>query len=292
MSIPSPVLYSDDIETLRDDEGETIEQLCQTFDKILETTAEDYGKAVRSVHAKAHGILEGTLTILDELPEELAQGLFAAPAKHDVVLRISTNPGDILNDAISLPRGLAMKVMDVAGERLPDAVGTTQDFVLVNAPIFEMKNAERFLANLKLLAATTDKAEGAKVALSKVLRPLQAALDTVGLASPKIGGMGGVPNTDPLGETYYSATPFRYGDYVAKFGLFPVSQDLLSRKDETIDATMTRTPSGTRSAKKCEVFTVIGNFACNYVATWKSIRWRIRRRSGMKSCPLSSPLHV
>ncbi|MCH2488330.1 MAG: catalase family protein, partial [Erythrobacter sp.] len=142
----------------------------------------------------------------------------------------------IVDDAISLPRGLAMKVMDVAGERLPDAEGTTQDFVMVNAPTFQMKNAERFLANLKMLAATTDRAEGAKVALSNVLRPLQAALDTVGLASPKIGAMGGTPNTDPLGETYYSATPFRYGEYVAKFGLFPVSQDLLARRGEKIDA--------------------------------------------------------
>lgn len=74
-----PVRYSPDVEDVKPDEAETIAKLNQTFDKILETTAENYGHAVRSVHAKAHGFLEGVLTIHDELPPELAQGLFATP---------------------------------------------------------------------------------------------------------------------------------------------------------------------------------------------------------------------
>jgi hypothetical protein len=38
----------------------------------LETTSQDYHHAVRSVHAKSHGLLDGELTVLDSLP--LAQG--------------------------------------------------------------------------------------------------------------------------------------------------------------------------------------------------------------------------
>ncbi|MDX7324828.1 hypothetical protein SJ307_23150, partial [Providencia rettgeri] len=83
------------------------------FDMILERTAEDYGHAVRSVHAKSHGILEGEMTIDADLPPHLAQGLFATPGTHRVMIRLSTNAGDILPDAISLPRGLAMKVYGV-----------------------------------------------------------------------------------------------------------------------------------------------------------------------------------
>jgi hypothetical protein len=115
----TPVRYSPDVEDVKPDEAETITKLNQTFDKILEKTAEDYGHAVRSVHAKAHGFLEGTLTVHDGLPPELAQGLFATPGEHKAVMRFSTNAGDILPDTISLPRGLALKVMDVEGERLP-----------------------------------------------------------------------------------------------------------------------------------------------------------------------------
>lgn len=165
-----PVRYSPDVEVVRPDEGQTIEQLNEAFDTILTRIAEHSGHAVRSVHAKSHGILEGTLTVDAGLPPELAQGLFAKAGEHKVNMRMSTNAGDILPDSVSLPRGLALKVLNVVGERLPDAEGTTQDFVMVNGPVFQAPNAETFLGSLKLLAKTTDRIEGVKVAASTVLR--------------------------------------------------------------------------------------------------------------------------
>jgi catalase len=65
------------------------------------------------VHAKGHGILIGELQVPDGLPEYLSQGLFAAVATYPVVMRLSTIPGDILDDSISVPRGLALKVVGV-----------------------------------------------------------------------------------------------------------------------------------------------------------------------------------
>ncbi len=222
-----PVLYSSDIEEIKEDEAETIGELNQTFDRILETTSGDYHHAVRAVHAKAHGILEGTLTVEDDLLPELAQGLFARPGEHKVYLRLSTNAGDILPDDVVLPRGIALKVLGVEGERLTGAEGETQDFVMVNGPVFQAKSAEEFAGKLKMLAKTTDKMEGAKQALSAVLGGINSALTAVG-ASPSttLAALGGAPNVDPLGETYFSVTPFRYGDYIAKFSLAPISPDL------------------------------------------------------------------
>ena len=229
------VRYRPDVETVQPDEAQVHDGLDATFDTILERTAEDYGHAVRSVHAKAHGILEGTFTIDAGLPPELAQGLFATPGAHKVYLRLSTNAGDILPDAIALPRGLAMKVVDVAGERLPDAEGATQDFIMVNGKVFQAKTADKFLSSLKLLAKTTDRMEGTKVVASKVLQGVNAALSTVGLQSTTLGSLGGAPNVDPLGETYYSLTPFRYGDYIAKFSLQPMSASLTALTGKKID---------------------------------------------------------
>lgn len=119
MTETAPVRYRADIESIGEDESQTIDELMDTFDRILERTAEDYGEAVRAVHAKSHGILEGTLRIEPDLPPASAQGLFARPGEYPVYMRLSTNAGDLLPDAVSLPRGLAMKVCDVAGERLP-----------------------------------------------------------------------------------------------------------------------------------------------------------------------------
>ena len=221
---------------LDEQEAETIASLNETFDDILETTAKDYGHAVRAVHAKAHGIIRGTLQIDADLPAELAQGLFATPGAHEVVMRISTNAGDILPDAVSLPRGIAIKVLGALGERLPGAEGSTQDFIMVNGKVFQAPTADKFLGNLKLLAKTTDRLEGTKVAMSTVLRGVNKALSTVGLESSALASLGGAPNVDPLGETYFSVTPFRYGDHIAKFSLAPVSDTLTALTGTEIDA--------------------------------------------------------
>lgn len=233
--IDAPVRYDVGVEDVRPDEGDTIEQLCAAFDVILDRTAEDYGHAVRSVHAKAHGVLVGELAVDAGLPPELAQGLFATPGTHKVLLRLSTNAGDILPDSISLPRGIAMKVFDVAGERLPGSEGTAQDFVMVNATTFQAKTADKFLGSLKLLAKTTDRLEGTKKVVSSVLRGVRGALETVGIESAAVNTLGGAPNIEPLGETYFSVTPFRYGDYIAKFSLRPIAPSMTALTGETIE---------------------------------------------------------
>ncbi|MDQ1184400.1 catalase family protein [Agrobacterium larrymoorei] len=233
-----PIRYSADLETVREKEPETISGLIEQFDTILETTAKDYGHAVRSVHAKAHGIIEAEMVVKPNLPPELAQGVFATPGTHKAYIRLSTNAGDILPDAVSLPRGMALKVLDVAGQRLPDAEGSTQDFVMVNGPVFQAPNAEKFLSSLKLLAKTTDKMEGTKVVMSSVLQTVNKGLEAVGVSSPAIQSLGGAPDVNPLGETYFSVTPFRYGDYVAKFRLKPVSPDLTKRTGTEIDVSV------------------------------------------------------
>ena len=84
MTLSPPVRFDPSVEDVQPDEQATIAELNETFDTILEKTAADYGHAVRSVHAKAHGILEGTLRIADGLPPELSQGLFAKPGEHKV----------------------------------------------------------------------------------------------------------------------------------------------------------------------------------------------------------------
>jgi hypothetical protein len=236
MTTRSPIPYHVDVERIAADEDETIAQLNAAFREILETTSQDYGHAVRAVHAKAHGIARGMLTVADGLPAELAQGIFARPGRYEAVLRLSTNAGDILPDAIGLPRGLALKVIGVDGERLPGSEDDrTQDFIMVNGPVFTAPDAKSFLKNLKLLAKTTDRAERGKVLLSGALRAVEAGLEAIGYPSATLQQLGGAPHVHPLGETYYTQTPYRYGDYMAKIALFPVAPALTRLAGETIE---------------------------------------------------------
>jgi hypothetical protein len=232
-----PVRYTPSVETIAPDEAETVRGLEEQFKIILDTTSQDYGHAVRSVHAKAHGIARGTFTVLPGLSPELAQGIFATPGEHEAIFRLSTNAGDILDDDINLPRGIALKILGVEGERLPGSEGdSTQDFVMVNGPAFAAPNPKAFLGNLKLLAKTTDKAEGGKKLLSHIFRAAEAALEAVGGQSSFLTSLGGAKPVHPLGATYYTQTPYRYGDFIAKFSLVPVSEVLKDLADATIDA--------------------------------------------------------
>lgn len=259
MTDKSPVRFHPQVEELKDDEQEAVSELNESFDHILKTTHADYGHAVRAVHAKAHGILEGNFDVAPGLSPEYAQGLFAQPGAHHAIIRLSVNAGDILDDNVSLPRGLALKVLGVHGQRLPGAEGTTQDFVMVNGPTFMVPTAKKFAGNLKLLAKTTDKAEGSKVVLSKVLQAVNGALGAVGLDSGKLAGLGGAPQVHPLGETYFSVTPFRYGEYIAKFRLRPVSPALTALTGTKID-TKDR-PDGIRETVTQDMANIDGEWA-------------------------------
>ncbi|MBE7217290.1 MAG: catalase family protein [Caulobacteraceae bacterium] len=228
--------YDPSVEEVADDEAETSRGLVETMAGISATTLKDTGCPLRSVHAKSHALVEGELEVAGDLDPVLAQGLFARPGRYPVVLRFSTIPGDMLADSVSTPRGVAIKVIGVDGPRLPGSDGdATQDFILVNGPAFGAPTPKAFLANLKLLAATTDKAEGAKKALSGVTQALNGAVTAVtGKPSAMLATFGGQPETHILGDTFYSQTPFRFGDYVAKFSLAPVSDELKALKDKHI----------------------------------------------------------
>eukprot|EP00913_Durusdinium_trenchii_P021367 g20080.t1 len=203
---------------------------------ISEKTYADSGHAIRSVHAKSHGLLSATVEVLEGLPPELAQGIFAEPGRYEAVIRLSTTPGDILHDSVSTPRGMALKILDVEGERLPGSEGSrSQDFVMVNGKEFNSPSGKAFLKNLKLLAATTDRMEGTKELLSKAFRGVEAALEAVGRESAALKSMGGSPVTHILGESFFGQLPIRYGDHIAKVAVVPASDNLKALTGKTFD---------------------------------------------------------
>jgi hypothetical protein len=232
----APLLFQPSMEHLEDNEPETDRELDQQLAKVRETTFAHSGHATRSVHAKSHGLLRGTLTVLDTLPPVLAQGLFAHPGTYPAAMRFSTIPGDVLQDSVSAPRGVALKVIGVPGPRLPGSeADVTQDFVMVNGPAFAAPTAKKFLGNLKLLVGTTDKAEGAKIVLSHVLRAVEAVVEAFGGKSALIATLGGQQAVHILGETFYSQTPFLFGPYMAKFALAPRSPALTALTGAKLD---------------------------------------------------------
>ena len=227
--------YSADVEKPEPDETETFAELAEVMGHITRTMAERYRHAYRPVHAKSHGILKAKLDVLPGLPPELAQGLFATPGTYDALMRFSTNPGDMLADNVSSPRGLAIKILSAPGDVAPEsAAPATQDFVCVAAFAFPVPGPKEFLKQLKALDKTLEFPEEVKHAVSFVAREANQALRAVHLHSGALDNIG-FPAIHPLGESFSTVAPLRYGDYVAKVAFIPASGSLTELTGKHVD---------------------------------------------------------
>lgn len=232
-----PVTFDPSLERVEPSEATTIDELVKTFVGMARTVADTEGHAFRAVHAKGQGLLRGKLTVSGGLPAIFAQGLFAEPGTYDTLVRLSSPPAEQLPDSVSTPRALALKVLGVPGERLPEALGPdAQDFLMVNGPAFSRPDPRGFLKDVQLLASTTEKSPRGKEVLSAVLRGAEHVLEAIGAESGKLKSLGGHPKVHPLGDTYFSQTPYLFGPYIAKFSLQPVSPALTALTGESMDA--------------------------------------------------------
>lgn len=108
---PDYVRYSPDVEVGQPDETEKTEQVVKIMLEANRKNCDRHRHAIRDAHAKNHGVVVGELQVHPELLPHLAQGLFATPASHPVVIRFSSNPGDIGDDKVPTPRGMAVTVV-------------------------------------------------------------------------------------------------------------------------------------------------------------------------------------
>ena len=163
-------------------------------------------------------------------------------------MRFSTLPGDILDDSVSTPRGLSVKIIGVQGERLNGSEGdVTQDFVLVNGPAFGAPDPKTFLPVISLLAKTTDRVQWLKKILSAVMRQAQRLIVAVtGRPNVTVATLGGQPETHILGETFYNQAPLRFGDYIAKISMAPISPELRGLGQSPLN--VNGVPNGIREA--------------------------------------------
>ena len=239
MSAAAFVRYRDDIEQPLPDETRTIDEIVRVFAGLQRLTFEKHRHAVRGAHAKSHGVLRGELTVLADLDEPLAQGLFAAPATYPVIVRLSTSIGDVLPDGVATFRGVAIKVLGVSGPRLlaEPAGARTQDLTFINHPFFPTGDAAAFLAAQRRMARAAHLPEELQETLTNTSRLGAAVVRSLGIADPA-GILGQAkPHAHPLGVDYFTAAAMRHGAYVAKLAAVPTAAAQQPLRDTTIDVT-------------------------------------------------------
>lgn len=162
--------YSPDIEQPDADEQDTIDGIIKGMTSQSETVEKREQHAVRASHAKSSACVIGELTVAEDLPPELAQGLFAQAGTFDVAVRFAQGPGETLGDRVSTHRGMSIKVFGVEGETLPGHNSPTQDFVLATGTTFPSGTAKGFLRDGTMIGGSAGMPEGVKSAVSSTMR--------------------------------------------------------------------------------------------------------------------------
>lgn len=172
---------------------------------------------------KTHGYANGELRVLPNLPEELAQGLFENDGIYSAVIRFSNAASQRQSDALPDGRGMAIKVQGIKGEIVSaDAQGgATQDFLMINHPVFFARNAKDFLRLEQVLVQADDSPLAAsREALTGVdWNPLNWHWRQMLSVAQTIGKL----PAHPASNTYFSASPIRFGKHVAKYRAKPAS---------------------------------------------------------------------
>lgn len=218
----SPLLYHDGVETIPADEVDDIQRVVEALQLILARSQAKSGEYRADVHVKTQGYAQGVLQVLPNLPDELAQGLFAHGGDYSAVIRFSNSAAKRQADAIPDGRGMAIKVHGVEGEMLPGdgQDSQTQDFVMINHPVFFLRNVKDYLRLEQVLVQADD----------SFLATIKGAL-TGGDWNPlhwhwremlTVGRIVGQLPALPANKTYFSMAPIRYGKYVAKYRAKPV----------------------------------------------------------------------
>jgi hypothetical protein len=159
----------------------------------------------RDVHAKTHGCVRAEVQTLAQLAPELRQGVFASPGRtYRAWIRYSSGNTDVQSDATKDARGMALKLTGVDGPGLLDlpADAGTQDFVMINSPMFFIRNVEEYAKFARILADGNRFGYffGLRNPLTWHLRDMRLALKTLKAAPASL-----------LHEQYYSLTAYKFG---------------------------------------------------------------------------------
>jgi hypothetical protein len=184
----------------------------------------------RPQHAKSHGCARATVTIEhDELPASLRRGLFAENSEYLAWVRFSNGSSAAKPDADRDARGLAIKIMDVEGARVPeDAAGTTQDFLFINGPTLFVRNALEYVDFSRRAGQA-----GALSLLGYFLSIDPTEWKLRGIASLFHIMRQTVRN--PLESQYFTTTPFALGGTAIKLSARPCGGAYASPEDASPD---------------------------------------------------------
>jgi hypothetical protein len=171
----------------------------------------------RDAHTKMHGCVQAEFHVDPDLPEELRYGVFANVGQtYRAWVRFSNGFG-FQHDLEFDTRGMAVKLLGVHGERLPEAEGETQDFLLATHDAFFMPNVDGYAK-----FATVTHRHPLVIGWFFVRRGMCRSLWALTRSALVLA-------KSPLAIRYFSQTPYKLGPHVVKLQARPKATAALTR---------------------------------------------------------------
>jgi hypothetical protein len=198
----------------------------------------------RDAHAKGYAALKAEFTILDNLPKELVQGMYAHPGKHEAVIRFSNGAARAAMDKFSgNAQGIAVKVLNVPGEKLapgePDSPNV--DFNLINHPIFFCNSSHDYVFIDKLFHKIHEyfgKGTWGIIELAFLWTTEMGKAFPGRNTIKELKALLSFRNIKPLNSflyDFYSTGAVRHGDYIAKLRVHPNAEFVSKIKQIEVD---------------------------------------------------------
>ena len=211
-------------------------------------------KVLRNQHAKSHGCVAARFTVLHDIPQQYRVGLFSEPKSYDAIVRFSNASSRVGPDSRESPegvqihgsRGMAIKVLGVSGESiLPLHGALTQDFVMINSPVFAFANVEDYALLSKSIAEHGDEKGPAmffaarqtpdttpeQLERAKLTGEIAARIQSSGNPPPFQK-----PPAHPVQNKYFGAAPFLFGpNHAMRYRVTPIGEGFAEAIDVSKD---------------------------------------------------------
>jgi Patatin-like phospholipase len=211
------------------------DQTQDAFNRVEEASLKlldlDRRPVPRDQHPKHHGCVRAVFVIEKGLANTYRIGLFEHEEVYDAWLRFSN--GAQRDDRKPDVHGLAIKLMEVPGTKALDDEpdGTTHDFVMVDHPIFFLRDAKEYAAFTDALLKARGKVDSSLRNILSYLLPGRACeLLTLILlfffpwrlrTFSRLIRFASSIIKDPLSTRYWSTTPYKFGETHMKFRVVP-----------------------------------------------------------------------
>ena len=167
------------------------------------------GLMPRDAHPKMHGLVQAEFIVHADVPAALKAGVFEQARTYSAWVRFSNASGTAQPDAKRDIRGMAIKLVGVAGEEVlggADDVGE-QDFLLISTDVFLCRDLQVFDGMVRAVQGSLWNKLCFFAAHPGVVVRMLAALKTF---------------ANPLTTRYFSSTPYALGEAAVKYCATPV----------------------------------------------------------------------